>query len=147
MAIADRDSRGSLFNITFAANRHLDRKYVIFGKLVQGVDVLKKIENVGDEDGRPTVTVKIIYCGEVSERENQSSDKKTTGKKGKDVSSEVHSHEVSRKGKHKKSSKDRRKKRKRYSSSESDSSSEMDSEHQHWNLETVSVRFFPLEML
>ncbi|KAF5784531.1 putative peptidylprolyl isomerase [Helianthus annuus] len=128
MAMADRDSRGSLFNITFAANRHLDRKYVVFGKLVQGVDVLKKIENVGDEDGRPTVTVKIIYCGEVSECENQSSDKKAAGKKTKDVSSEVHSHEVRRKGKHKKSSKDRRKKRRRYSSSESDSSSDMDSE-------------------
>lgn len=25
MAIADRDSRGSLFNVTFGANRHLDR--------------------------------------------------------------------------------------------------------------------------
>ncbi|KAK9068352.1 hypothetical protein SSX86_012463 [Deinandra increscens subsp. villosa] len=129
MAIADRDSRGSLFNLTFAANRHLDRKYIIFGKLVQGVDVLKKIENVGDGDGRPTVTVKIIYCGELSEGENQSSDKKMVSKKtGKDVSSEVHSHEVRRKRKHKKSSKDRRKKRKRYSSSESDSSSDMDSD-------------------
>lgn len=51
----------------------MNRKYVIFGKLVQGLDVLKKIENVGDEDGMPTVTVKIIYCGEVNESENQSS--------------------------------------------------------------------------
>lgn len=40
---------------------------------MQGVDVLKKIENVGDVDGKPTVTVKIIYCGEISESENQSS--------------------------------------------------------------------------
>ena len=44
-----------------------DRKYVVFGKLVQGNEVLKKIENVGDEEGIPTVTVKIINCGEVSE--------------------------------------------------------------------------------
>lgn len=41
-----------------------DRKYVVFGKLVQGDEVLKKIESVGDEEGRPTVTVKIINCGE-----------------------------------------------------------------------------------
>ncbi|PWA43390.1 cyclophilin-type peptidyl-prolyl cis-trans isomerase domain-containing protein [Artemisia annua] len=129
MAIADRDSRGSLFNVTLGANRHLDRKYVIFGKLVQGGDVLKKIENAGDEDGRPTVTVKIIYCGEISEGENQSSDKKPPSKKaGKDVSSEVHSVEVKKKGKRKKSSKERRKKRKRYSSSDSDSSSDMESD-------------------
>lgn len=35
----------------------------MFGKLVHGHDVLKKIENVGDEDGRPSVTVKIVNCG------------------------------------------------------------------------------------
>jgi cyclophilin family peptidyl-prolyl cis-trans isomerase len=44
-----------------------DRKYVVFGKLVQGDKVLKNIEDVGDEEGRPTVTVKIINCGEFIE--------------------------------------------------------------------------------
>jgi cyclophilin family peptidyl-prolyl cis-trans isomerase len=44
-----------------------DRKYVAFGKLVQGDKVLKNIEDVGDEEGRPTVTVKIINCGEFIE--------------------------------------------------------------------------------
>lgn len=34
---------------------------------MQGHELLKKIENVGDEEGRLTVTVKIINCGEVSE--------------------------------------------------------------------------------
>ena len=67
MEIADRDAVGSQFIITFKANHHLDRKYLVFGKLVQGNEVLKKIENVGDEEGIPTVTVKIINCGEVSE--------------------------------------------------------------------------------
>lgn len=42
----------------------INRKYVVFGELMQGKEVLKKIENVGDEEGRPTVTVKIINCGE-----------------------------------------------------------------------------------
>lgn len=46
------------------------RKHVVFGKLVQGPNVLKKIEEVGDEEGHPTVTVKIINCGEYSEGEN-----------------------------------------------------------------------------
>ena len=48
----------------------LNRKYIVFGKLVQGNEVLKKIENVGDEEGRPSVTVKIINCGEFPEGEN-----------------------------------------------------------------------------
>jgi hypothetical protein len=34
---------------------------------VQGDKVLKNIEDVGDEEGRPTVTVKIINCGEFIE--------------------------------------------------------------------------------
>lgn len=46
------------------------RKHVVFGKLVQGHNVLKKIEEVGDEEGHPTVTVKIINCGEYSDGEN-----------------------------------------------------------------------------
>ena len=46
---------------------HLNRKYVVFGKLVQGHEVLKRIESVGDEEGIPTATVKIIYCGEIPE--------------------------------------------------------------------------------
>ena len=44
----------------------LIRKNVVFGKLIQGKEVLKKIEHVGDEEGKPTVTVKIIRCGEYS---------------------------------------------------------------------------------
>ena len=34
---------------------------------MQGSEVLGKIESVGDEDGTPTATVKIIYCGELLE--------------------------------------------------------------------------------
>lgn len=41
-----------------------DRKYVVFGKLLRGDEVLKKIESVGDEEGKPTVTVKIVNSGE-----------------------------------------------------------------------------------
>ncbi|KAI8569043.1 hypothetical protein RHMOL_Rhmol02G0247300 [Rhododendron molle] len=128
MALADRDARGSLFIITFKANHHLDRKYVVFGKLVEGHDVLEKIENVGDEVGRPSVTVKIISCGELLEEKM----KVNKAKMGKDASSEAISHEVRRRRKHKKSLKGRRKRRKRYytSTSESDTSSdsEMESE-------------------
>ena len=40
---------------------------MVFGKLVQGDEVLKNIEDAGDEEGRPTVTVKIISCGEFIE--------------------------------------------------------------------------------
>ncbi|KAL5071484.1 hypothetical protein RYX36_022371 [Vicia faba] len=122
MAIADRDTIGSHFIITLKADHHLDRKHVAFGKLVLGYDVLKKIEDVGDE-GLPSVTVKIINSGE----HNEDGKKTQKSKIGRNGSSEAISHEARRKGKHKKSSVDRRKKRKHYSS-ESDSSSDSDTE-------------------
>ncbi|VFR01819.1 unnamed protein product [Cuscuta campestris] len=102
MAIADRDTRGSLFTITLNEAHHLDRKFVVFGKLVYGHEVLKKIENAGSDTGKPDVTVKIVNSGEF--------------------------HGSRRKGKHKKSSKERRKKRRRYETSESDSSTDSDTE-------------------
>ncbi|XP_073223579.1 uncharacterized protein [Cicer arietinum] len=120
MAVADRDTLGSHFKITLKADHHLDRKNVVFGKLVQGYDILKKMEDVGDEEGLPTVTVKIINCGEHNE-DGKKTHKSIIG------SSEANSHEARRKGKHKKSSGDRRKKRKYYST-ESDSSSDSDME-------------------
>ena len=43
---------------------------MVFGKLVQGDEVLKNIEDAGDEEGRPTVTVKIVNCGEFIEGKN-----------------------------------------------------------------------------
>ncbi|THG15718.1 hypothetical protein TEA_019765 [Camellia sinensis var. sinensis] len=123
MAVADRDERGSLFIITFKANYRLDRKYVVFGKIVEGYKVLNKIENVGDHEGRPSVTVKIINCGEFHEEKKKANKLKM----GKDAFLEANNHEVRHRGKHKKSSRDRRKKR-RYYSSESDTSSDSEIE-------------------
>ncbi|XP_061376394.1 peptidyl-prolyl cis-trans isomerase CYP95-like isoform X1 [Gastrolobium bilobum] len=123
MAITDRDTLGSHFIITLKADHHLDRKHVVFGKLVQGHNILKKIEDVGDEEGHPTVTVKIINCGEY----NEDGKKINKLKLGRDGSSEAHNHEARQKVKHKKSSGDRRKRRKYYSS-ESNSTSDSDME-------------------
>lgn len=43
------------------------RKHVVFGKVVEGMDVLNKIEQqpTGDRD-RPEQTIKIASCGELS---------------------------------------------------------------------------------
>ncbi|XP_040973222.1 peptidyl-prolyl cis-trans isomerase CYP95 isoform X6 [Gossypium hirsutum] len=123
MAIADRDTVGSQFVITFKANHDLDRKYVVFGQLVQGNEVLKKMENVGNEEGIPTVTVKIINCGEVSE-----DNMKNKFRTGNDTFSAANNYESRRKGKNKKSSRDKRKNRRRHYSSDSESSSDSETE-------------------
>ncbi|CAJ1972098.1 unnamed protein product [Sphenostylis stenocarpa] len=120
MPVADRDTLGSNFIITFKADPHLDRKHVVFGRLVLGHDILKKIEDVGDKEGLPSVTVKIINCGEHNEDEK----KIHKSKKRRNGSSVTNSHEL-HKGKYRKSSGDKRKRRKYYLS-DSDSSSDSD---------------------
>lgn len=47
------------------------RKNIVFGKLVDGHNVLKKIEDAGDDDGRPAVTVKIVNSGELQDGQKQ----------------------------------------------------------------------------
>ncbi|GJN10102.1 hypothetical protein PR202_ga28166 [Eleusine coracana subsp. coracana] len=79
MANSGADSNGSQFFITFKATPHLDNKHVVFGKVISGVDLLKKLEAVGSESGVPSCQVKIVDCGEVSSINTQD---KLQGEKG-----------------------------------------------------------------
>ena len=47
MANAGPDTNGSQFFLTFRDTPHLDGRHVVFGKLVEGYDVLKTMEVSG----------------------------------------------------------------------------------------------------
>ncbi|KAH9610409.1 hypothetical protein KSS87_010275 [Heliosperma pusillum] len=138
MANAGPNTNGSQFFITFKETHFLDGKHVVFGKVVQGMDIVKKMEHVGTSDGRPLKQVKIVDCGEITAAKVEAAVLPGKGKficsissgklkKPKKALSSDEGSDDKGKSRPARSSKDKRKKKKRYSSSDSYSSSSSES--------------------
>ncbi|MCJ1470089.1 Peptidyl-prolyl cis-trans isomerase B [Pseudocyphellaria aurata] len=69
MANSGKDTNGSQFFITTAITSWLNGKHVVFGEVMEGYDVVQKIENVPKSGDTPQKTVKIEKSGELEKPE------------------------------------------------------------------------------
>ena len=67
MANAGPGTNGSQFFLTFKSTPHLNGAHVVFGKVVDGMEMLAKMEQAGTMSGRTRMPVYIEDCGEITD--------------------------------------------------------------------------------
>ena len=65
MANAGPHSNGSQFFICTVKTSWLDNKHVVFGSIVEGMDVVKTIEQYGSQYGKTSAQVVVADCGQL----------------------------------------------------------------------------------
>jgi len=65
MANSGPGTNGSQFFLCTAKTAWLDDKHVVFGSVTNGMDIVRKVEEVGSQEGKTSKTVTVTACGEI----------------------------------------------------------------------------------
>jgi peptidyl-prolyl isomerase F (cyclophilin D) len=76
MANAGKNTNGSQFFLCTVPTPHLNGRHVVFGKVVEGMDVVKKVEALGSRSGKTKATILIADCGELKPQAEKAAAKK-----------------------------------------------------------------------
>ena len=66
MANAGPNTNGSQFFITVAETSWLDGRHVVFGKVIENMELIKLMETYGSQSGKTSKRITIADCREVS---------------------------------------------------------------------------------
>lgn len=82
MANSGPGTNGSQFFVTTVPTPHLDGKHVVFGEVINGKSIVRKIENLETQSDKPKVDVTIVNCGELTGEEYENAHKKVQDSTG-----------------------------------------------------------------